>query len=277
MIKLKNFYFKILIYYYLILIMSIDEFDKILNKDFNSLKKYNQEKKIQKEKMAIISKNINEIKKNKLREKFNFNKYNNTKNFKNFFKDDINDEKEEEKNLVKKKESNLLLEIENKNQPIKLKSNLKLSILSKNNIKTNNKKVIINKIKNINKNNKIYKNLNEKIISIRIKLNPVKNNNFNLNNSNNYFYNTEKNSFKFLLNNFNSNFLTLRKSLDIFNRQEINNKNSIKGKNPLLKSHTMLNNRNFINDINENENGYVSKYFLPSSGFGLFSKEKKKI
>ena len=257
--------------------MNIDEFDKILNKDFNSLKKYNQEKKIQKEKMAIISKNINEIKKNKLREKFNFNKYNNTKNFKNFFKDDINDEKEEEKNLVKKKESNLLLEIENKNQPIKLKSNLKLSILSKNNIKTNNKKVIINKIKNINKNNKIYKNLNEKIISIRIKLNPVKNNNFNLNNSNNYFYNTEKNSFKFLLNNFNSNFLTLRKSLDIFNRQEINNKNSIKGKNPLLKSHTMLNNRNFINDINENENGYVSKYFLPSSGFGLFSKEKKKI
>ena len=277
MIKLKNFYFKILIYYYLILIMNIDEFDKILNKDFNSLKKYNQEKKIQKEKMAIISKNINEIKKNKLREKFNFNKYNNTKNFKNFFKDDINDEKEEEKNLVKKKESNLLLEIENKNPPIKLKSNLKLSILSKNNIKTNNKKVIINKIKNINKNNKIYKNLNEKIISIRIKLNPVKNNNFNLNNSNNYFYNTEKNSFKFLLNNFNSNFLTLRKSLDIFNRQEINNKNSIKGKNPLLKSHTMLNNRNFINDINENENGYVSKYFLPSSGFGLFSKEKKKI
>ena len=39
----------------------------------------------------------------------------------------------------------------------------------------------------------------------------------------------------------------------------------------------MLNNRNFIYDINENENGYVSKYFLPSSGFGLFSKEKKKI
>ena len=69
MIKLKNFYFKILIYYYLILIMSIDEFDKILNKDFNSLKKYNQEKKIQKEKMAIISKNINEIKKNKIIQK----------------------------------------------------------------------------------------------------------------------------------------------------------------------------------------------------------------
>ena len=105
--------------------MSFEELDKILNKDFNSLKKYNQEKKIQKEKMAIISKNINEIKKNKLREKFNFN---NTKNFKNFLKDEIN-EKEEEKILFKKKEPSLLLEKENKNQPIKLKSNLKLSIL----------------------------------------------------------------------------------------------------------------------------------------------------
>ena len=255
--------------------MSFEELDKILNKDFNSLKKYNQEKKIQKEKMAIISKNINEIKKNKLREKFNFNKYNNTKNFKNFLKDEIN-ENEEEKILFKKKEPSLLLEKENKNQPIKLKSNLKLSILSKNNLKTNNKKVITNKIKNISKNNKIYKNLNEKIITIRIKLNPIKNNILNLNNNNsNYLYNTEKNSFKFLLNNFNPNFLTLRKTLDIFNHHEISNKNSIKGKNPLLKSHTMLNNRYFINEINENQNEYVSKYFLPSSGFGLFSKEKK--
>ena len=81
----------------------------------------------------------------------------------------------------------------------------------------------------------------------------------------------EKNGFKFALKNydmFSNNFLNMRKTIGVFDAQNIKQLNKGLGYNPNNKS---TKNRHQIIDIpDEDENEVIyPKYFLPSPGFGL--------
>ena len=84
-------------------------------------------------------------------------------------------------------------------------------------------------------------------------------------------YQTEKTGFKYCLNNFDrmsNNYLSIRKTLDIFNTEEKKNINSNFGFNPNYNNRKIK----FIELNNEKSKSY-SKYYLPSSGYWLKSKE----
>lgn len=141
-------------------------------------------------------------------------------------------------------------------------------------------KIIISKVKNLSSNNKIEKSEKEICVNIRLKLNPVNCkkklniNQGNVYNTNGYFHSfsqTEKNGFKFALKNydmFSNNFLNMRKTIGVFDAQNIKQLNKGLGYNPNNKS---TKNRHQIIDIpDEDENEVIyPKYFLPSPGFGL--------
>ena len=256
-------------------------FDIAANENFESLRKANQ--KIKNEKL-IIDSNKNhkiDISSSFKDKKFvflshEFNLKNNTikTNFgKNKEKDKLNEEKSNSRIRQLK-----ALRNENNIEPVKIIENKPI-------IKIANKKKYINikmnKIKNLNTKTKKINCLNdEKIINIKIKLNPLnirKNFNINVSTSNiiNNMNKTEKIGFKYCLNNFDrmgNNFLSMRKTLDIFNSQETKKINHDFGYNPNFKN----SNNQFIENY-ENQNIRFSKYFLPSSGFWLYSKEKNEM
>ena len=83
-------------------------------------------------------------------------------------------------------------------------------------------------------------------------------------------FQTEKTGFKYCLNNFDrmsNNYLTARKTLELFNQEEKKNINHKLGNNPNSKNSKL----NYIEPNNEQSKTY-SKYFLPSSGYWLNSK-----
>jgi len=260
-------------------------FDIAANENFESLRKANQ--KIKNEKLIIDSNKNHKIDittsfKDKkfvfLSNEFNL-KNNRTNNiFGNKEKDKLNEGKS-----ISKIRQLKALRNENNIEPVKIlenKSKIKKEIKKENEKK--NIKVKMNKIKNLNTKTKKLNCLNdEKIINIKIKLNPLnirKNFNINVSNSNiiNSMNKTEKIGFKYCLNNFDrmgNNFLSMRKTLDIFNSQETKKINHNYGYNPNFKS---SNNHQYIEN-NQNENTRYSKYFLPSSGFWLYSKDKNEM
>ena len=131
------------------------------------------------------------------------------------------------------------------------------------------KKIIINKVKNMKKNKKIECLDNEKIINIKLKQNPR--NNLNSINITDKMYQTEKTGFKYCLNNFDrmsNNYLTARKTLELFNQEEKKKINHKLGNNPNSKNSKL----NYIEPNNEQSKTY-SKYYLPSSGYWLNSKQ----
>lgn len=141
-------------------------------------------------------------------------------------------------------------------------------------------KIILNKVKNLSHNNTIEKSEKEIIVNIRLKLNPINCkkklniNQGNLYNSNGYFHSfsqTEKNGFKFALKNydmFSNNFLNMRKTIGVFDAQNIKQLNRELGYNPNNRSTKNRHQIIALPDENENEVIYP-KYFLPSPGFGL--------
>jgi len=131
------------------------------------------------------------------------------------------------------------------------------------------KKIIINKVKNMKKNKKIECLDNEKIINIKLKQNPR--NNLNSINITDKMYQTEKTGFKYCLNNFDrmsNNYLTARKTLELFNQEEKKKINHKLGNNPNSNNLKF----NYIDLKNEQSKTY-SKYYLPSSGYWLNSKQ----
>ncbi len=264
--------------------MSID-FDIAANQNFESLRKVNQ--KIKNEKLIIDSNKNHKIdinssfKDNKfvfLSHEFNL-KNNTIKNI--FGKNKEKDKLNEEKSNCRIRQLKALRK-ENNIEPVKIIDNkpiIKKEIKKEN--KKKNIKVKMNKIKNLNTKTKKINCLNdEKIINIKIKLNPLnirKNFNIIISNSNiiNSMNKTEKIGFKYCLNNFDrmgNNFLSMRKTLDIFNSQETKKINHNYGYNPNFKN----TNNQYIENY-ENENIRYSKYFLPSSGFWLYSKDKNEM
>ena len=144
----------------------------------------------------------------------------------------------------------------------------------------NNKRVNISNIRNLNHKNKINTSDKEVIVSIRLKLNPINNKKrLNINQGGLYstggyfnsFSQTEKNGFKYALNNYDRfayNYLSMRKTIGAFDAQNIKQLNRAMGHNPNNKAK----NRNQIINILDEDEEYqpnYSKYFLPSPGYGL--------
>ena len=140
------------------------------------------------------------------------------------------------------------------------------------NQKSKIKKVIINKVQNMKKNKKIECIDNEKIINIKLKQNALNlRNNLNSINIKDRMYQTEKTGFKYCLNNFDrmsNNYLSVRKTLEIFNQEEKKTINQKLGYNPNSNNSKL----NYIKPNNDESKTY-SKYFLPSSGYWLNSKQ----
>ena len=210
--------------------MSFSSFDKAANGNFMYLKKVDKMKK----KSIFFDRNAlhknNNIVKNFRNEKTYFlsQKFNNISNDNDVVKSVIEKNKAFIKERLKEKTKISQLKSlrkENNIEPIKIiVNNSKYEIDAKKQ-KPKIKKVIIDKIKNINK-KKIECIEKETIISIKIKLNPLNiRKNLQSNNKNiiDRMYQTEKTGFKYCLNNFDrmsNNYLSIRKTLDIFNTEE---------------------------------------------------------
>ena len=258
--------------------MSFSSFDKAANGNFMYLKKVDKMKK----KSIFFDRNAlhknNNIVKNFRNEKTYFlsQKFNDISNDNDVVKSCIEKNKAFIKERLKEKTKISQLKSlrkDNNIEPIKIiVNNSKYEIDAKKQ-KPKIKKVIIDKIKNINK-KKIECIEKETIISIKIKLNPLNiRKNLQSNNKNiiDRMYQTEKTGFKYCLNNFDrmsNNYLSIRKTLDIFNTEEKKNINSNFGFNPNYNNRKIK----FIELNNEKSKSY-SKYFLPSSGYWLKSKE----
>lgn len=145
-------------------------------------------------------------------------------------------------------------------------------------------KVSTNKIKNVIKDNLIINNngYNEKIVNIRLKSD----------NKNKFYYfnpsvyqnnslsqiKTKKDSFDFCIsnyNNFKSNLMVLKQTFhnmedERTRKEKFFNKNQTMFKNPLKEK--KLKEENEDNESIEEDSKRFSKYFLPSSGFGLLQK-----
>ena len=83
-------------------------------------------------------------------------------------------------------------------------------------------------------------------------------------------YQKEKTGFKYCLNNFDrmiNNYLSTRKTLELFNQEE-KKKINYKLGNPISNNLKF----NYIDPNNEQLKTY-SKYYLPSSGYWLNSKQ----
>ena len=149
-------------------------------------------------------------------------------------------------------------------------------------------KVNINNVKNIIKHNFIVNNngYGEKIVNIRLKMNPRQTkNNFEIyNNVNNSIYNSinitnKKENVKFCMSNYDNyknDLMTLKRTFHHFEnninkRETLFNKNKTMFRNPINdKKYNEENEED--EDESENDTKNYSKYFLPSSGFGLLTR-----
>ena len=157
-------------------------------------------------------------------------------------------------------------------------------------IKVRKPKVSLDNIKNMIKQNYIIDNNGnkEKVVNIRLKLNPKQTRNyFNSNNSkiisninnNTIFINTKKESVKFCIsnyNNFKSDLMGLKNTFhhiekERTKKESLVNKNQTMFKNPLNDKKYGKDNKEDDDEI-ENDPKRYSKYYLPSSGFGLLSR-----
>lgn len=136
-------------------------------------------------------------------------------------------------------------------------------------------KVKTEAIKNIDNQGKIIQNEKEVIVNIRLQLNPItKNISRTKDRMSNTDYNAfssltqaERNGFKYALGNYDrfcDNYLTMRKTLNLFDSENIKKINM--SKNPYYRN--AKNKKNHIEIINENHTAYP-KYFFPSAGYGL--------
>ena len=149
-------------------------------------------------------------------------------------------------------------------------------------------KISLDKIKNIIKQNYIIDNNGnkEKVVNIRLKLNPIQtrnyfnsNNNIVNNSNNTIFMKTKKESVKFCIsnyNNFKSDLMSLKQTFHNIERERTKkeslvNKNQTMFKNPLNDKKYKEENEEDEEDM-ENDPKRYSKYYLPSSGFGLLSR-----
>ena len=134
------------------------------------------------------------------------------------------------------------------------------------------KKIIVDDIKNMNPKKKISVNDEEKIVNIRMKISQGSNYYKNYQNNNNQnFFKTKKESVQFCIShfgNFKNDLMSMKSTLNHFeNERNINNK--------INKNKTIFGNKNKFLESDEDEGEekyYKSKYFLPSSGFGLLSR-----
>lgn len=193
-----------------------------------------------------------------------------------YYKDNDND-----KELIYKNNNNSVKVEENSNDSIEKKI--------KNIPKRRKSKIVTNKVRNIIRENLIIDNNgnNEKIVNIRLKLNPRDSKNFfdicNNTNNNTIFMKTKKDSVNFCMSNYNNykfDLMSLKKTFHHFeNKRNKNemlfNKNKTMFRNP-------LNDRKYLEENEEDEyeieneqddTKNYSKYYLPSSGFGLLNRQ----
>jgi len=191
------------------------------------------------------------------------------------------------------KENNDLFIINKSNSNSIINNSASANIIKKdisfNNIPKHSKvKVNINNVKNIIKHNFIVNNngYGEKIVNIRLKMNPRQTkNNFEIYNmSNNSIYNNinitnKKENVKFCMSNYDNyknDLMTLKRTFHHFDnninkRETLFNKNKTMFRNPI--NDKMFNEENEeYEDESENDTKNYSKYFLPSSGFGLLTR-----
>ena len=142
-------------------------------------------------------------------------------------------------------------------------------------------KIIVSNIKNITNSKIIFPNPNEITVTLllqekKVSKKPYLNINTNYFSSNNRINKIVKNGFKFMLSNYNmfsDNYLEMRKTLNVFNQENMkeimrsHGINELSAKNKQNK--TTLG--QFCSSIKEEEfcNQKYSKYFLPLSGTGL--------
>ena len=138
------------------------------------------------------------------------------------------------------------------------------------------KKINIDCIKNINRKKIILTNDDEKIVNIRMKANQNSNYYKNYNNNNNQIiFKSKKENVQFCIShfaNFSNDLMSMKCTLNHFENQRNNNNDKL---NKLNKNKTIFGKKNKFLENEENEGEdvyYKSKYFLPSSGFGLLSK-----
>lgn len=154
--------------------------------------------------------------------------------------------------------------------------------------KSSKEKVNINNVKNIIKHNFIVNNngYGEKIVNIRLKMNPRQTkNNFEIYNiANNSIYNSinisnKKENVKFCMSNYDNyknDLMTLKRTFHHFDnkinkRETLFNKNKTMFRNPINDQKYNEENEEY-EDESENDTKNYSKYFLPSSGFGLLTR-----
>lgn len=149
-------------------------------------------------------------------------------------------------------------------------------------------KININNVKNIIRHNLIVNNngYGEKIVNIRLKMNPRQTKNnfdiFNISNNslyNNISINNKKENVKFCMSNYDNyknDLMTLKRTFHHFEnninkRETLFNKNKTMFRNPINdKKYNEENEED--EDESENDTKNYSKYFLPSSGFGLLTR-----
>ena len=154
--------------------------------------------------------------------------------------------------------------------------------------KSSREKVSIKNVKNIIKHNFIVNNngYGEKIVNIRLKMNPRQTkNNFEIYNiSNSSIYNNinitnKKENVKFCMSNYDNyknDLMTLKRTFHHFEnninkRETLFNKNKTMFRNPINDKKYNEENEEY-EDESENDTKNYSKYFLPSSGFGLLTR-----
>ena len=149
-------------------------------------------------------------------------------------------------------------------------------------------KISIDKVKNIIKQNSIIDNNgnNEKVVNIRLKLNSRQTRNYfyinnNMNNQNNtILMKTKKDSANFCIsnyNNFKTDLMSLKNTFHFIEKERTKkdvlvNKNQTMFRNPLNDKKYKEENEEDDDDEMENDPKRYSKYYLPSSGFGLLSR-----
>ena len=178
----------------------------------------------------------------------------------------------------------------NKNKKDKENNVIIVDIKKKNKVpKIRLPKISLDKVKNIIKKNLIVDNNGnrEKVVNIRLKLNPQQTRNyFNMNNkinNNTIFMDTKKESVKFCIsnyNNFKSDLMGLKNTFHHLEKERTK-KDSFVNKNQTMHKNPILNDKKFkkeniedddCDDEMENDPKRYSKYYLPSSGFGLLTR-----
>ena len=172
----------------------------------------------------------------------------------------------------------------NKNNKIKYnkEDNINnIKIKKKNSIpKIRKPKVTIDKVRNIIKENLIIDNNgnDEKIVNIRLKMKPGHTKNYFNSNNNTIFMKTKKESINFCTSNYNnykSDLMSLKRTFHYLENERTKkdmlfNKNQTMFKNIFNDKKYKEENEEYEEE--ENDPKRYSKYYLPSSGFGLLSR-----